>query len=663
MIWWLVGVLSTLAFEPFDSLTLWTVVDGNGDGITWVSDYTFPGSFPNPSGFDGAFAVYNDDLAGDTSAPTEERLERSFALPSFSLSQLVLEFDYNFVQWSNETFQVEASYFSGGSWSTPEVILSLTTSDSGHWVYTFSSAYLSAESLRIAFVYNDGGVWGWGAAVDNVRILGDWSLAGDGGVSAILSPTGWIPEGQQTNIPVRVEVFSNDPSASLQATLTVEVFDTAGGSPLYSQSVTTTLPAASLDTLTLPDITGLSLDQRYRVVATLNVPGDPYTTNNTLSSLFDLTPAPEGTILQDIDLSGILPTTEYLRGVDVAWGDQVVYVLTTQPNPDNPPSGPHRYFVYRFDVPTQTLTQLFEVPHVVPSGYINHKMEYMMDLTWVPDSGFFWISMYVDSASQAMVGQYLLKVDTLGTLLDTLNWAVDVDPYAAPMGLDWDPQTQRLYVASIPSPGFGTPQIYRINLGASPLYERSYEMPQGQTFPALSHVWDGTRRFLLADGTDLSFVEYQFDSMFWGDSVFSPVNLAKIPLAAAQGVDFVASNQLIGTARAWATVDDGAGTKRLVLVSLGSRYSTPVEEDHPRTSSGTLLRAWVQKGTIRLAWGVPDGMPYRVVLVDPAGRLRLSREGRVRSRMVISLPPHLRGIIFLRATVGGQVETQKIWVP
>ncbi len=667
MVWWLVGALSTLVFEPFDSLSLWTVVDGNGDGVSWVSGYTFPGGFPVPSGFEGAFAVYDDDQAGDTSAPTVERLERVFPLPGFTLTQLVMALDYQAIMVGGETFQVEVSYFSGGTWSTPEVVLNLTASDSGSWVYGFSPAYLGAESLKVAFVYDDGGAWGWGAAVDNLRILGDWELAGDAGIAAVVSPQGWVPDGDQVQIPVRVVVFSNDPAATLQATLLVEVYDTAGGGPLYSQSVNLSLSPLTVDTVALPDITGLPLDDRYRVVATLDVPGDPFTANNTLGEFFDLTPAPEGAWLVDVDLSGVLPPGEYLRGVDAAWGQPgVVYLLTAQPSTASPPTGPHRYFVYRFDRVTQTLTQLFEVPHLSPSGYTVEEMEYALDLTWVADSGFFWISMYLDSAGVALTGQYLLKVDTTGVLLDTLNWATQVDLYATPMGVDWDPLTRRMYVASIPSPGFGSPQVYRINLEATPIYERAYEMPLGTVYPVLAHVWDGTRRFLLADGLDLAFVEYRFDSIFWGDSVFSAVFLAKIPLNGIQGVDFVASDQGVRTARAWVTLDDGAGMKRLVQVSLGARYRTEVDERPPLSGirSGNMLRAWEVQGRIlRLVWNVPEGTPYRLRILDPLGRERLHLRGRVEPVMRVPLPGTLRGVVFIRTEVQGGVETRKVLVP
>ncbi len=662
MTWLVVATLSTLAFEPFDSLGLWTVTDGNGDGVTWTADFTYPGGLPTPSGFSGSFAVYSDDAATDTAAATQEVLERVFGLPGVSLSQLLLEFDYAFYAVGGDTFRVEAAYKSGGVWSSPEVIYASTQlADTGRITHTFSSAYLSAESLMVRFVYADDGVWGWGVAVDNVRLLGDWSLAGDVGVSAILSPNGWVPENDQQNIPLVVEVFSNDPSATVNATLTVEVFDTAGNGPLYSQSQPVSLSPQSTQQVQLPNITGLALDDRYQVVATLTASGDPFTPNNTLSATFDLTPAEVGTILAAYDLSGMLPANQYLRGVDAAWGQNFLYLLVAQPNTSNPPSGPHRYFVYRFEPATNTLTQLFEVPLVHPSGYTQGIMDYAVDLTFVPDSGFFWVSLYGDSAN-ALYGQYLLKVDTTGALLDSLNWADTVDLYGVPMGLDWDPVTQKLYVTNVPPQGFGNPQVYRINFTVDPIYERIYETPGGAEYSGLAHVWDGTRRFVLSRSDEIVFVEYQFDSLFWGDSVFTPVNRGKIFLNGIQGVDFVASSDLIRTARGWATQDDGAGVKRLLLLSLGERYSTPVEEASG-AGAPSLARLSVQGRVLELAWGLPVGSPFRLALFDPLGRQVLSRSGRVQGITRVVLPRGVRGVMFLKLQGAGHNETKKILVP
>ncbi len=663
MIWLVVATLSTLVFEPFNSLGLWTVTDGNGDGATWTADFTYPGGLPTPSGFSGSFAVYNDDAAGSGAPATQEVMERVVGLPGVTLSQLVLEFDYAFYAVGGDTFRVEAAYWSGGAWSTPEVIYESTQlADTGHISHAFSAAYLSAESLKVRFVYADDGAWGWGAAVDNVRILGDWSLAGDVGISAILSPQGWIPESDQQNVPVVVEVFSNDPSSTVNATLTVEVFDTAGNGPLYSQSQSVSLSPQSTQQVQMPAITGLPLDDRYRVVATLTAGGDPFTPNNTLSATFDLTPAEVGTILASFDLSGLLPAGQYLRGLDAAWGQNVLYLLVAQPNTANPPSGPHRYFVYRFDPATSTLTQLFEVPLVHPTGYTQEIMDYALDLAFVPDSGFFWISLYGDSAGTALYGQYLLKVDTAGVLLDTLNWADTVDLYGVPMGLDWDPVTGRLYVANVPSPGFGNPQVYRINFSVDPIYERSYETPGGVVYNGLAHVWDGTRQFVLARSDEIAFVEYQFDSLFWGDSVFTPVNRGKIFLNGIQGVDFVASSDLLRTARVWSTQDDGAGVQRLLLLSLGERYSTPVEEASGMKGS-PLARLVVRGRVLELFWGLPAGSSYRLVLFDPLGRRVLSRTGRVQGVTRLVLPQGVRGVMFLKLQGAALHETRKILVP
>jgi len=663
MTWLVVATLSTLVFEPFDSLGLWTVTDGNSDGTTWRADFTYPGGLPIPSGFSGSFALYNDDAAGSGAPATQEVLERVFGLPGITLSQLVLEFDYAFYGVGGDTFRVEAAYKTGGAWSSPQVIYESTQlADTGHISHTFSPAYLSAESLKVRFVYADGGAWGWGAAVDNVRILGDWSLAGDVGISAILSPSGWIPEDQQQSIPVVVRVFSNDPSATVNATLTVEVFDTAGGGPLYSRSQPVSLSPQSTQQVQLPNITGLALDDRYRVVATLTASGDPFTPNNTLSATFDLTPAEVGTILAAYNLSGMLPANRYLRGVDVAWGQNFLYLLVAQPNTSNPPSGPHRYFVYRFEPGTNTLTQLFEVPLVHPSGYTQRIMDHALDLTFVPDSGFFWISLYGDSANTALYGQYLLKVDSTGALLDSLNWGSRVDLYGVPMGLDWDPVTARLYVASVPSPGFGNPQVYRINFGANPIYERSYETPGGVAYNGLAHVWGGTRQFVLSRSDEITFVEYRFDSLFWGDSVFTPVNRGKIFQNGIQGVDFVASSNLIRTARVWAIQDDGAGVKRLLLLSLGERYGTPVEE----ASGGDtpyLARVEVRGRVLELTWALPAGSPFRLALFDLLGRQVLSRSGQVQGTTRVVLPRGMRGVMFLKLQGAGRAETKKILVP
>jgi hypothetical protein len=108
--------------------------------------------------------------------------------PAMDFSALInatLTFDHAFSDISTESASILVSIDGGTTWSGPVYSITNTSIDNGGGVYTTPwqtgtmvdlSAYSGESNVKIAFQYNDGGIWLYGMAIDNVQITGNAPL-------------------------------------------------------------------------------------------------------------------------------------------------------------------------------------------------------------------------------------------------------------------------------------------------------------------------------------------------------------------------------------------------------------------------------------------------------------------------------------------------------
>lgn len=131
------------------------------------------------------FAYTNDDACGNTCDKSEDRL----ISPSFDATgytSMTLTFDHAFADADpGESGTAEVSIDGGTTW-TPVVTLTNTSTHNGGGSYTTPwvngvtvnlDAYVGNPDVRVSFLYNDGGGWVYGMAIDNVVVDATSSLA------------------------------------------------------------------------------------------------------------------------------------------------------------------------------------------------------------------------------------------------------------------------------------------------------------------------------------------------------------------------------------------------------------------------------------------------------------------------------------------------------
>ena len=115
---------------------------------------------------DGAYAYVNDDRCGNGADMSDVWMK----LPVMDFSGIgypELSFD-NLRKTATETFTVKISTDGGNTWTDEAVY----TNNTNKWqTETVNlTAYAGRPDVRIAFHYNDGGKWGYGWAVDNIKV-------------------------------------------------------------------------------------------------------------------------------------------------------------------------------------------------------------------------------------------------------------------------------------------------------------------------------------------------------------------------------------------------------------------------------------------------------------------------------------------------------------
>ena len=149
--------------------TTWTQSTASSDG-GWLSGTALASTyFPIPA--HTRYLATNDDNCNcDKSKDSLKTFSVSFA----GTTHPFLTFDIFFLNSENgglappqEVGTVIVSTNNGVTWTTVN-----TLSGAGSWVNDTISltAYAGMSNVRLGFVYNDGGGWAWGMAIDNVKV-------------------------------------------------------------------------------------------------------------------------------------------------------------------------------------------------------------------------------------------------------------------------------------------------------------------------------------------------------------------------------------------------------------------------------------------------------------------------------------------------------------
>lgn len=163
---------TTLLWESFNSCQMpagWT-----SNIVTGADPWLFVNNSPNPfnaGNIDGTCMVmFDDDFVGNAAAPSWVELI-SPAVDASSGANMVLEFDYNYNWIGADSFYVDV--WDGTDWNN---VFLLTSDDIGFWnggPYPHAVIPLvgySNADMQVRFSFNDGGVWAWWVAFDNVSI-------------------------------------------------------------------------------------------------------------------------------------------------------------------------------------------------------------------------------------------------------------------------------------------------------------------------------------------------------------------------------------------------------------------------------------------------------------------------------------------------------------
>ena len=139
----------------------------------WLFVLNSPDAF-NAGNIDGTcMALFDDDYLGSGAPASNVEL----VTPPIDLSNYAdvnLAFDFNFNDFSGETFYVDA--WDGTTWNN---LMTITGDSIGTWAQgppypqaTFSMAGYTNSDFQVRFGYNDEGNWGWYVGIDNVEVCG-----------------------------------------------------------------------------------------------------------------------------------------------------------------------------------------------------------------------------------------------------------------------------------------------------------------------------------------------------------------------------------------------------------------------------------------------------------------------------------------------------------
>ncbi len=244
----------------------WTIIDGNGDGVSFAVEQC--SAIHQPPTNCGTYALnYNDDAAGSSSPPALERaISPVVDLTSAAgATAFYLSYDYGFDSYDqDDTARVYIATFNGTAWADTNLIMEqplTTTNDSGFVSFDITGLVTGAESLVVILEYVDAGGWNWNVSFDNIAVSAYVPVPNDLSIVDIILPTfefyTFYPAGNGPAWPlsgdVRVVVANTGDSTQTNFDLILEVNGlpyTATGFSLNPGQVDTVLfPAVDIDSI------------------------------------------------------------------------------------------------------------------------------------------------------------------------------------------------------------------------------------------------------------------------------------------------------------------------------------------------------------------------------------------------------------------------------
>ena len=274
------NISDTLLSQNFEAGGIpsgWTVVDGNGDGVQWMTGTTGDLGTFTPPNYDTRYAYYSDDNAGNGVINYNEALiSPTMHIPGTG-SALNIQYGYGFRLYeSGEVFEVRARFFNGswGSWST---IATYTTSSTGTANIDLTS-YLPADSAQFAWAYHDEASlshYGWASACDNILVVYSYSFTNDqgtvtstpvyyGDLSAVYArphwgKAVWCKAETGDSIGIQVEYYNN----TWQLIPDIDLPGNSSG--FFAPSETAYVALSGLDTLTYETLRLVGIFQRVNI--------------------------------------------------------------------------------------------------------------------------------------------------------------------------------------------------------------------------------------------------------------------------------------------------------------------------------------------------------------------------------------------------------------
>lgn len=146
----------------------WEAPAGSG-GAGWTVTNEGFGMFVNPGS--GGWLVINDEAGDKAGVASLMTTKEDFSALSAYLS---VNFDLNFQSYTGKGM-LTVEMLQGGQWYE---IMRITEDYIGHVAIDLVAD--QREEVQFRFVYDDGGVWNWGAGIDNFEILVMPELKGNG---------------------------------------------------------------------------------------------------------------------------------------------------------------------------------------------------------------------------------------------------------------------------------------------------------------------------------------------------------------------------------------------------------------------------------------------------------------------------------------------------
>lgn len=240
----------------------WTIVNGGTTADTWY--VTTGGSFAGNTLNGSNFAFVNSDAAGNSPTIILSEQLKSPVFNGNAYSQVFLEFDHYYRDYSLDTGWVEV--YNGSTW----VPLANYSTNTGAWSApahaTFNLTPYRNPNMQVRFRYEDNAIWAWYWAVDNVQLYAP--AAFDATVTALNTPTGSC--GLSATETVSIEV-RNDGSSTFS---NLPVHYRVNGGPVVTETISASIPPAGTLAYTFTTPVNMSAAGRYTFDAWATLPND-----------------------------------------------------------------------------------------------------------------------------------------------------------------------------------------------------------------------------------------------------------------------------------------------------------------------------------------------------------------------------------------------------